>query len=216
MSDFEIKSHELIYLENKRKSKANSFYIFKFNENNVINFVNKKISVSKKANSIDVNSNDKKMVTVINDEIKTNLEKYVSDNEIDIKNNLTKIVFNDLVNNNKISFGISDEVDSSFLLNKATKHNCVLNIMYIILVFTGQKSCEVSTKLNLTSMKSNDDNDDNDNDNDNKSLNISILSDITMTSDGNNEDNIQNIKKNVITVNKKKGKPAALKKKNKI
>jgi hypothetical protein len=206
MSNFEIKDHELIYLENKRKSKANSFYVLKFTEQNTINLTNKKINISKKNNSIELSSNDKKSFTIVNDKIKENLETYVNNNDISIKNNLTKIVFNDIMNNNKILFSLSDEIDSS-LINKTNKYNCVLKACYIILIFTGQKSCEVSIKLSLISIKSDD------TENEESDDNSTLLSDITME---NNEKNNKK-KKNVITVDtndnnknivKKRGRPA--------
>ena len=208
MSDFKINAHELLYLEDKRKSKTNSFYIFKFNKENTINLTDKKINISKKNNHIDVSSTDKKILSSMNNSIKENLENYINENEIDIKSNLTKIVFNDIVNNNKILFDISEVIDKS-LIDKSTKYNCVLQIKYIILVFTGQKSCEASTKITLSSIKSNYINSDNNDDNDEElsSVKNSSISDVTMKDNSENlnlnENENENKKKTKINKNNK-------------
>ena len=72
MSNFEIKSHELIFLENKRKSKTNSFYIFKLSTDNNVLLKNKKINISKKNNHIDITLTDKNTLSAINNEIQDN------------------------------------------------------------------------------------------------------------------------------------------------
>ena len=148
---FEINNHELIFLENKRKSKTNSFIIFKLSDNN-ISLSNKKINISKKNNYIDVTSSDKNTLNKINNEIKENLSNYISEHELDVKNNLTKVLFNDIItNNNKLYFSLGDEINN---IDKTQKYNCIFNIPYIILIFTSNKISEVNLKIKLFSVGS--------------------------------------------------------------
>jgi hypothetical protein len=151
MSNYEIESHELLHLENKRKSKANSFYVLKFTEQHKINLLNKKINITKKANSIDLNNEDKKMLQEHNENIKQSLEKYILDKEFDVKNNIEKIMFNDLFNNNKINFGISSSVNT-LEIQKNDKYDCTFLVKRMILIFTKPRICEVSVILQLSSL----------------------------------------------------------------
>ena len=148
---FEINNHELIFLENKRKSKTNSFIIFKLSDNN-ISLSNKKINISKKNNYIDVTSSDKNTLNKINNELKENLSNYISEHELDVKKNLTKVLFNDIItNNNKLYFSLGDEINN---IDKTQKYNCIFNIPYIILIFTSNKISEVNLKIKLSSVGS--------------------------------------------------------------
>lgn len=171
---FEINSHELIFLENKRKSKTNSFIIFKLSDNN-ISLSNKKINISKKNNHIDVNSSDKNTLNKINDEIKENLSNYISEHELDVKNNLTKVLFNDIVTNNKLYFNLGDNIND---IDKAQKYDCTFNIPYILLIFTSNKVSEVNLKVKLSSIGS-----DNSNVEENETLG-SMLENSSNTSNG--------------------------------
>jgi hypothetical protein len=155
MSNFEIKSHELIFLENKRKSKTNSFYIFKLSTDNNVLLKNKKINISKKNNHIDITLTDKNTLSAINNEIKENLTNYISEKEIDVKNNLSKILFNDIFSNNKMNFNISENIDTD-IINKKNKYDCSFNIPYVILIFTNAKISEINPKIELVSLNNDD------------------------------------------------------------
>lgn len=151
MSNYQIESHELLYLENKRKSKTNSFYVLKFTEQNKINLLNKKINITKKNNSIELNNEDKKILQEHNENIKQSLEKYIIDKEFDVKNNIEKIMFNDLFNNNKINFNISNSINT-LQIQKNDKYDCNFLVKRIILIFTKPRVCEVSVILQLCSL----------------------------------------------------------------
>jgi len=151
MSNYQIESHELLYLENKRKSKTNSFYVLKFTKQNKINLLNKKINITKKNNSIELNNEDKKILQEHNENIKQSLEKYIIDKEFDVKNNIEKIMFNDLFNNNKINFNISNSINT-LQIQKNNKYDCNFLVKRIILIFTKPRVCEVSVILQLSSL----------------------------------------------------------------
>ena len=124
--------------------------------------------MSKKNNYIDINTFDKNILTPINDEIKENLSKYISEKEINIKNNLSKIVFNDIFINNKMHFNMSDDIDVGDI-DKKSKYECSFNIPYVILIFVGTKMSEVNVKVELSSLKGDECSNiiiDNNNDND--------------------------------------------------
>lgn len=192
MSNFEIEKHSIVYPENKKKSKLNSFCVFKLTNKNNINLQNKTIVTSKKNNYIVLNDDDAIYLNDINNSIKDELENYIYKSDFTVKNNISKIMFNDISQNNKLFFDISKNISTSQIL-KNTYYNCIINIKYIYAKFTSNKVCEISVILELSSFNTITENNKSNDESSSKNTNDTSNN----TNDNTNNDTNNNIDDNV-------------------
>lgn len=194
-----IQEHSLVYQENKKKIKANSFFIFKLKDNK-FEFENKKINLTKKNKSVDMNQKEKLLIESMNEELKTLIENYIEEHEIDVKNNISKILYNEPQKLNKLNFCIDEDKES--LIVKNEKYNCVFSVPYLILIFTTGRSCEVFPKLKIKSfigsnIVNNKNNQEDEDENKNDLESLESLSNISELTSNNNSKSSQEIKEEV-------------------